>query len=148
MKRSDRLGGLVRLQELRERRQRVATERVGATQRKSEEAYQYSLRSEAEAYGAYNGLHSREPFELDHRQLLAAYLTHAADRRLEADQARARAFDDYQAAIDGLQVETARTREMADQALNARRSSAAKQDDINLRTMRSLHAALGARKKR
>ncbi len=148
MKRSDRLGGLVRLQQLRERRQRAATERSGAAHRQSVEAYGLSLRSEDEAYAAFDALHSKQPFELDHRQLLAASLILAADHRLEADQARARAGDDYQAAIDGLQVETARTRELADQALKARRSSAAKQDDVNLRTMRSLHAALGARRTR
>ena len=145
MKRSNGLEGLVRLQQLRERRQRAAAEKAGAAHRKSDEAYELSLRGEEAAYAAFAALHSNQPFELDHRQLLGAYLTHAADRRLEAADARARSGGDYQAAVNDLEVEIARTRELADQALKARRSSAAKQDDINLRTMRSLHAALGER---
>jgi hypothetical protein len=146
MKRSEGLEGLVRLQQLRERRQRAAAERAGAAHRKSDEAYGLCLRSEEAAYAAFASLHSSLPFELDHLQLLGAHLTHAADRRLEAAEARARSGDDHRVALNSLEVEIARTRKLADQALKARRRAAAKEDEINLRTMRSLHAAPGERR--
>lgn len=142
MKRPDRLATLVRLQQLRERRQRIAAHKAGLSFARHDEASILACKLEEEACSAYEALHAEQYLQLDYRELLAAGLRSATEQRLAADAARSRAELAYQTEVGELRIEAARTRELHEQAGKARRKAAIRQDDLDLRAMRSLRAAL------